>query len=121
MLKRLLLAATLLASPALGQDQRNTIYIAPLGYCQLAAISTATAVSTCTGGIPAGTAWAAIIPETNGIRWRDDGTNPTASVGMPVSALATMYYNSKFSALVIIPQTGSATINISFYSGAGQQ
>lgn len=120
MLKRLLLSAAVLL-PAAAWGQQNTNYIAPLGYCQLAAISGATAVSTCTGGIPARTAWATICVSNAAIRWRDDGTNPTATVGMPVGVGQCLYYNSKFSALVVIPQSGSPTLDISFYSGPGLQ
>jgi hypothetical protein len=42
---------------------------------------------------PAQATYALISPETNGIRWRDDGTDPTAAVGFPVAAGATFVYD----------------------------
>ena len=96
-------------------------YINPLGYCQLTASSAAALVSTCTGGIPATSQWATICVETANIRWRDDGTAPTTSVGMPVSSGQCFYYNSKFSALSVIAQSGSPVLDISFYDGPGWQ
>lgn len=53
-------------------------YTKPLGYAQDTSISSASALPS----IPAG-ARAAIIQASGGdIRWRDDGTNPTTSIGM---------------------------------------
>ena len=77
-------------------------------------------VSTCSGGIPARTVWAVICVETANIRYRDDATNPTASVGIPVLAGQCMGYRSRFSALAIIAQSGSPVVNISFYDGVGE-
>jgi hypothetical protein len=53
----------------------------PLGYQQITSLSSATALT-----VPTGATVAVIIPETQAIRWRDDGTNPTASVGMPLAS-----------------------------------
>jgi hypothetical protein len=64
---------------------------------------------------PTQSTYAIIIPETNGIRWRDDGTNPTASIGMPVAAGSTFVYDGDVSALKIVSQTGTATVNVSYY------
>ena len=49
-----------------------------LGYCQLSGISAATSLSSCTNGIPSTATFAVIVVETNAVRWRDDGTAPTA-------------------------------------------
>lgn len=125
-MKRLLLASALslgLAAPVAAQERGATDYIMPLGYCQLTSVSSATLISTCSGGIPARTVWAVICVETAAIRWRDDGTSPTASVGMPLAAGSStsnscMYYSGTMSALSVIAQTGSPVVDISFYSGA---
>ena len=85
----------------------------PLGYCQLS-VSTATAVSTCTGGIPAGTLKTQICSST-AIRYRDDGTSPTASIGMPAQALSCFAYDGTISTVQIIPQSGTSVVDISFY------
>jgi hypothetical protein len=120
-MKRLALALALLApltqpADAQPQNSRNG-YIAPLGYCQLTSVSSATAVSSCSGGIPQRAAWAVICIETAAIRYRDDGTDPTTSVGMPLAAGQCMGYRSKLSALKVIAQTGSPVVNIAFYDG----
>jgi hypothetical protein len=64
---------------------------------------------------PAQATYAIIIPETNGIRWRDDGTNPTAAIGMPVAAGATLVYDGDLSAIKIVSQTGTSTVNVSYF------
>src|SRR5690349_10055841 len=56
-----------------------------LGYCQLAAISAATSLSACSGGIPAGATLAVVAIETAAVRFRDDGVAPTATVGFPLA------------------------------------
>lgn len=120
-MKRLLLSilATLaLLSPLHAQERTATGFIAPLGYCQLTSVASSTLVSSCSGGIPARTAWAIICIDTNAIRWRDDGVAPTAAVGMPITAGQCFYYSGTFATLRVIAQTGSPVVNISFYSGA---
>ena len=64
---------------------------------------------------PAQATYAIIIPETNGIRWRDDGTDPTATVGMPVAAGSTLVYDGDLSKIKIVSQTGTATVNVSYF------
>lgn len=123
-MKRFLLVAIgLLAMclPLRAQERTATGFIQPLGYCQLTSVSSSTLVSSCSGGIPARTAWAVLCIDTAAIRWRDDGTAPTASVGMPVASGQCFYYSGTFAALRVIAQTGSPVVNISFYSGAPRQ
>lgn len=118
-MKKLLLIGTLLwSAPLMAQERSSTDHINPLGYCQLTATGTAALISTCSGGVPARTVWAVLCVETANIRWRDDGTNPTASVGMPATAGQCIYYSGTMSAFAIISQSGSPVVNISFYSGA---
>jgi hypothetical protein len=64
---------------------------------------------------PAGATTALISVSANAIRWRDDGTNPTASVGMPVAVGQEWQYAGPLAALAIIAQSGSATIDIAYY------
>jgi hypothetical protein len=123
-MKRLLsalLVSLAFCLPAHAQERTSTGFINPLGYCQLTSVSSSTLVSSCSGGIPARTAWAVLCVDTAAIRWRDDGTAPTASVGMPVAAGQCFYYSGTFSTLRVIAQTGSPVVNISFYSGAPRQ
>lgn len=116
-----LAAALAFTAPAAAQKRVSADFIQPLGYCQLTSVSSATAISSCSGGIPARAAWAVLCVDTAAIRWRDDGTAPTASVGMPVASGQCFYYSGTFSTLRVIAQTGSPVVNISFYSGAPRQ
>ena len=119
-----ILAFFLLAGSAFAQNnstRASSNFITPLGYCQFTASSSAQTLSAASCATPVRTAWAVICIETAGIRWRDDGTAPTASVGMPVAAAQCFYYNGTFSALSIIAQSGSPVVDISFYDGPGLQ
>ena len=84
----------------------------PLGYAQQSVSSTSVALS----GIPANARFVVVNTETVGLRWRDDGTAPTATVGMPLDAGATMTYDGNLSALRLIAQSGTATVNVAYYS-----
>jgi len=86
-----------------------------LGYCQLTSISSATPLSSCTNGIPAGTGFIEVCVETANVRYRDDGTNPTASVGMPVASGTCFPYAAAIGAIAFIAQSGSPIVNVSFY------
>lgn len=82
-----------------------------LGYQQLSSLSGATALT-----IPEGTSLAVCTVETQAVRWRDDGTNPTASVGMPLAVGDTLFYDSaKLAGLKFIEQTASAKVSVSYY------
>lgn len=82
-----------------------------LGYQQIVGLAAATALT-----IPAGTSLAIITPETQAVRWRDDGTDPTASVGYPLAASAELQYSAaQLSRLKFIEQTATATLNICYY------
>jgi hypothetical protein len=59
--------------------------------------------------------FALIICETQGVRWRDDGTAPTASVGMPLAAGVPLQYDGDLNKIRFIQQTASAKLNVSYY------
>jgi hypothetical protein len=59
---------------------------------------------------------AIITPETQGVRWRDDGTAPTASVGMPLAAGVTLQYDGDLTQIQFIEQAASAKLNVTYYS-----
>lgn len=59
---------------------------------------------------------ALIVPETQGVRWRDDGTAPTASVGMPLAAGVAFQYDGDLTKIKFIEQAASAKLNISYYA-----
>lgn len=82
-----------------------------LGYQQLTSLSAATALT-----VPAGTALALCTPETQAVRWRDDGTNPTATVGYPLPVGAELRYDGDgVAVLKFIEQTASAKLNVVYY------
>ena len=82
-----------------------------LGYQQITSLSAAAGLTP-----PQGATMALIVPETQGVRWRDDGTNPTASVGMPIAAGAYLNYDGDLNRVKFIEQTASAKLNISYYA-----
>lgn len=66
--------------------------------------------------IPAGSRYVSIIPST-AIRWRADGTDPTASVGTPVQTNGELFYDGeRLAALEVISQSGTATLDCTFYA-----
>lgn len=87
-----------------------------LGYSQLTSLGSSTLISSVTGGIPAGTDTVVLQAETQNVRYRDDGSAPTASVGMILVA-GTMYEFSvsQIAAMRVIEVTASAKLNITFY------
>lgn len=89
----------------------------PLGYQQLTSLSSATALT-----VPSGTKMIRIIPETQAVRWRDDGTSPTATVGQPLAVGSELIYTGTvagMAALKFIEQTASAKLNVVYY-GPGE-
>lgn len=80
------------------------------GYQQITSLSAAAALT-----VPTGATVALITAETQGIRWRDDGTNPTASVGMLIAAGESVFFTGSLAAFRAIEVTASAKLNISYY------
>ena len=96
--------------------QSNFLGEKPLGHAQITNLTASTLVSSVSGGIPVGTSLILIQPQTQAVRWRDDGTAPTAAIGYPLSVGAELRYTAaNAAALRFIEQTPSATINIAFY------
>jgi hypothetical protein len=86
----------------------------PLGYQQIVALSAATALT-----VPEGATVAVIESEAQGVRWRDDGTDPTAAIGMPIPSGETLEYSGNLAALRFIEEAASAKLNVSYYKIAG--
>lgn len=82
----------------------------PLGYQQITDLSSAVGLT-----VPSGATLALIQPETKSVRWRDDGSNPTAAVGLVIEAGATLVYNGSLSALKVIETAASGKLNVSYY------
>lgn len=67
---------------------------------------------------PAGTTMMLISVETNGVRFRDDGTNPTTAIGMPLSVgTQNFIYTGYPGGVAFIAQAGTATLDVTFYQG----
>jgi hypothetical protein len=91
-----------------------------IGYQQISSLSSAQALTVPSvdpvTGLNQRPNLALITPETNGVRWRDDGVAPTASIGMPLAAGVTLQYDGDLRKIQFIEQTASAKINISYYA-----
>lgn len=96
----------------------------PRGYAQSVAVDAATLISSLTftppgenaqAGIPRGTQLLLIQPQTQAIRWRDDGTAPTAAVGYPLAVGAELRYTGAMAALQVISQVAGAIVNVVAY------
>jgi len=91
-----------------------------LGYQQITSLSSAQSLTVPqfdpVTGLNVKPTIALITPETQGVRWRDDGTAPTASVGMPLAAGVTLQYDGDLSKIRFIEQSASAKLNISYYA-----
>ena len=91
----------------------------PVGFEQLTVSTsavgpTASKVSPPGGGSSAN--YGFFVCETADVRWRDDGTNPTATVGELLPAGQEMEYDGPLNKLKFISATGStATIDASYY------
>jgi hypothetical protein len=84
----------------------------PKGYQQLTQLS---AVKTLT--IPAGANYALIRCTGADVRWRDDGTAPTALAGYPLAVGEELQYDAVtgLANLRFIEQSASAEISVSYY------
>lgn len=82
-----------------------------LGYQQITSLSASTALT-----VPTGATMALIVAETQAVRWRDDGTAPTASVGMPLATGVSLSYDGDLKAIRFIEQTASAKLNVAYYA-----
>lgn len=87
----------------------------PLGYVQMS-VTTVVNLST----IPSNPAPSkvAITTETNNIRYRDDGSDPTASVGMLIKTTDPIfvYDGTKIASVRIVSVTGTAVVNVAYYA-----
>jgi len=83
-----------------------------LGYQQITSLSSATGLT-----VPATATYAIIQAEAQSVRWRDDGTNPTASVGMVLNVSPdVLIYDGNLNGIKFIETSASAKLNVSYYS-----
>jgi hypothetical protein len=84
----------------------------PLGYVQMTSLGTAVALAS----IPSGAIYAVVVCTGQTVNWRDDGTAPTASVGMPLGVANSIIFAEKpLSTVQLIQTAATATCNVSYY------
>jgi hypothetical protein len=90
-----------------------------LGYQQITSLSSAaslTVPATDVNGLNQRPTIAMITPETQAVRWRDDGVAPTASVGFPLSPGDVLVYDGDLKKIRFIEQAASSTLNVVYYT-----
>lgn len=60
--------------------------------------------------------FAVITPEGQNVRWRDDGTSPTASVGMPIYVGTSFLYDGDLTNIKFINMVAGGKVNVSYYA-----
>lgn len=84
----------------------------PVGYEQVTDLSSASGLT-----VPSGADFALVQAVTQDVRWRDDGTSPTGSVGMVLAAGDTLSYDGDLSTFEAIETSASAELNVAYYVG----
>jgi len=111
-LSALLLSAALCA-PAWAEEVHPQM--TPIGYQQITATTLADATNLTLPTTYTATS-AVFCVETAPVRWRDDGTAPTASVGMIAPfGQACWLYTGNLSAIQFIAASGSPVLDITYY------
>ena len=119
-MRRLLAALALALAPGLAHAQGTTLNctgtnssLSPLGVAQLTVSSSALALPT----VPSGAVVAVIAVEGSGVRYRDDGTAPTITIGMPLDpgAVIAVCLRSLFRVQFIRSGGTDGNLTVSYY------
>jgi hypothetical protein len=89
-----------------------------MGYQQITSLSAAANLTVPTqtaDGSKQQPTFALIVCEGAPVRWRDDGTAPTSSVGMPLAIGVPLQYDGDLTRIKFIQQSATGIINISYY------
>jgi hypothetical protein len=89
-----------------------------MGYQQITSLSSAanlTVPQRTPNGQNSKPVFALIVAEGQAVRWRDDLTAPTASVGMPLAVGIPLQYDGDLTNIKFIEQVGGAILNVSYY------
>jgi hypothetical protein len=93
----------------------NPFGSSPRGFQQIADLSAAVGLT-----VPDdGASFIVVNPESQNVRWRDDGTSPTAEVGMLLVADTEFTYQGDLSKIQFIEVTSGAKLNVSYYAAVG--
>lgn len=85
----------------------------PKGYVKSASFNTAAGLPS----MPTATTAALIIVEGQTMRWRDDGTAPTATDGMLMNVGIEYMFVGNLQRLQFIETTATSTMHVSYYKG----
>jgi hypothetical protein len=96
-------------------------YRRPLGYQQILAATLASATHlTLPASIPNGMVVGYVVIQCDvasaAVRWRDDGTAPTTTVGMILSTGQELDYTGDPTMIQFIASTGSPILNVTYYA-----
>ena len=83
----------------------------PLGHQQITDLSSAVGLTPASGAQRA-----LLCAQTQAVRFRDDGTSPTATVGIHLAAGEPYLYEGDLSAIEFIEEAASAKLDISYYA-----
>lgn len=81
------------------------------GFQQITTLGTSQSLT-----VPMNAQWARIEAEAQTVRWRDDGTDPTPTVGMTLVAGAGMDYHGNLAEIEFIEVAAGAKLNVTYYS-----
>ena len=84
------------------------------GYQQINNLAAATALT-----VPDGATYAIITAQTQAVRWRDDGTDPTSTVGYPLDTGIELCYDGQLPRIKFIEQASGGAINVASYGEVG--
>lgn len=93
--------------------QTNQKFV-PLGYQQITSLSAAEKLT-----VPDGATLAIVEAHTQSVRWRDDGTAPTGTVGMILPVDTPFEYSGDLAAIQFIQTTATAELDVSYYKLVG--
>ena len=97
-----------MGAPLYGGTPSADANMKPVGYAQVVGIAAAI-------DPPVGGRILKLSPETQGIRIRDDGTDPTTTVGFLIPAGTCYEYRGDVTRLRIIEAAASSTLNVLGY------
>ena len=90
----------------------NLIGFKSLGYQQVTSLSSAASLT-----VPAGAGLALLQVTGQNVRWRDDGTDPTTTVGMVLTSGGDPFpYSGDLSKIKFIEVTASAVLNVTYFA-----
>ncbi len=90
----------------------GTRQLYPLGYLQF---SLSTTTVTELPDPPTGTSLALVKIEGAAARYRDDGVDPTSTVGMPIAVGESLVYDALMTDMRVIGQADGSKVNVAYY------